>query len=186
MKIDAAVSNTGPGWGRNPALPAGLDLISGYSDSIWDEVNNFLSFLLIYWLNPTCPLNAKACLMHFALVAGLNNLNVMFVGFNWNANGSLEPRGDGWRRSWTDASVGENRLRAVTKATEAFKWNLGSLFYAAIWWITFSWVVTGPVKVCLWLASPNGSCLLGGINGRHTSRCLCLLSLLGRALPDVT
>lgn len=48
----------------------------------------------------------------------------------------------------------------------------GSLLYAAIWWIRYSWAVTGPAKVCRWPASPNGSRLPGGINGRHTSTAL--------------
>lgn len=139
--------------------------------------------LLIYSLNPACPLKAMFnafCSTH------RSNVHVIFGGFNWNVNGSWEPCGDGRRCSWTNASAGENRLRAVAKATETFKWNLGSLFYAAIWWITFSWAVTGPAKVFRCLASPNGSRLHGGINDRHTSRGLYLLSLLGRVPPNGT
>lgn len=48
----------------------------------------------------------------------------------------------------------------------------GSLLYAAIWWIRYSWAVTGPAKVCRWPASPNVSRLPGGVNGRHTSTAL--------------
>ena len=49
-------------------------------------------------------------------------------------------------------------------------------------------VCYGCLVVCDWCLQMTlqSFCLLGGINGRHTSHCLCLPSGLGQAQPNTS